>query len=43
VPAFGTTLVLVLCIASAALSYRYFERPFLKLKQRFTFVHSRPE
>jgi peptidoglycan/LPS O-acetylase OafA/YrhL len=36
-------LVLALTIASAALSYRYFERPFLKLKERFTLVPSRPE
>ncbi len=43
VPALGTTLVLVLSIASAGLSYRYFEKPFLKLKERFTFVRSRPE
>jgi len=29
-------------IAAAALSYRYFETPFLKWKDRFTFVLSRP-
>ena len=33
--ALGMTVVL------AALSYRYFEKPFLKLKSRFTFVESR--
>ncbi len=38
-----TALVMLLSIASAALSYRYFEKPFLKLKERFTFVQSRPE
>jgi peptidoglycan/LPS O-acetylase OafA/YrhL len=43
VPALGTSLVLMLSIASAGLSYRYFEKPFLKLKERFTFVRSRPE
>jgi peptidoglycan/LPS O-acetylase OafA/YrhL len=39
----GTLLVMVLSIAAAGLSYRYFEKPFLKLKERFTFVRSRPE
>jgi peptidoglycan/LPS O-acetylase OafA/YrhL len=34
---------MVLSIAAAGLSYRYFEKPFLKLKERFTFVRSRPE
>ncbi len=43
VPDLGAMLVLVLSIASAGLSYRYFEKPFLKLKARFTFVRSRPE
>jgi peptidoglycan/LPS O-acetylase OafA/YrhL len=42
-PLVGTMLVLALTIACAALSYRYFERPFLKLKDRFTLVPSRPE
>jgi peptidoglycan/LPS O-acetylase OafA/YrhL len=42
-PLVGTMLVLALTIAFAALSYRYFERPFLKLKERFTLVPSRPE
>ena len=36
-------LVLVITIVVASLSYRYFERPFLKLKERFTFVRSRTE
>jgi peptidoglycan/LPS O-acetylase OafA/YrhL len=42
-PAIGTVLVFALSIATAATSYRFFERPFLKLKERFTFVRSRPE
>jgi peptidoglycan/LPS O-acetylase OafA/YrhL len=37
----GTLLVLALSIGLAHLSYRYFERPFLRLKERFTFVASR--
>jgi peptidoglycan/LPS O-acetylase OafA/YrhL len=38
-----TDLIAVLsCIAAAHLSYRYFETPFLKLKQRFEVVKSRP-
>jgi peptidoglycan/LPS O-acetylase OafA/YrhL len=32
---------LPLTIAVSALSYRYFESPFLKLKERFTIVRSR--
>ncbi len=36
-------LALLLTIGTAALSYRYYEQPFLRLKQRFTFVLSRPE
>lgn len=43
VNAIGIVLVMLLSIAAAGLSYRYFERPFLKLKERFTFVRSRPE
>lgn len=39
----GSVLVLVASIALAHLSYRFFERPFLKLKERFTFVGSRAE
>lgn len=42
-PVIGTVLVLGLSIATAMLSYRFFERPFLRLKERFTFVRSRPE
>lgn len=33
---------LVLCIIAAHLSYQYFEKPFLKLKNRFEVVPSRP-
>jgi peptidoglycan/LPS O-acetylase OafA/YrhL len=35
-------LSLLLTFAMAALSYRYFESPFFRLKQRFTRVESRP-
>jgi peptidoglycan/LPS O-acetylase OafA/YrhL len=35
---FGLALTLVM----AALSYRFFESPFLRLKERFAFVRSRP-
>ncbi len=33
---------LALTVAMAALSYRFFESPFLRLKERFTYVKSRP-
>jgi len=36
------TVPLPLTIAIASLSYRYFETPFLRLKERFETVHSRP-
>jgi peptidoglycan/LPS O-acetylase OafA/YrhL len=36
------TLALLICIPLAHLSYQYFEKPFLKLKQRFEVVESRP-
>ena len=42
-PYFGTALVLLLTILAAVISYAFFEKPFLKLKNRFTFVRSRPE
>lgn len=32
----------IMCTGIAALSYRYFETPFLKLKRRFEFIKSRP-
>jgi peptidoglycan/LPS O-acetylase OafA/YrhL len=35
------TIALLLTIATAALSYKYFEKPFLRLKRRFEFVYSR--
>lgn len=35
-------VALYLCIVLAELSYRYIETPFLKLKQRYTLVPSRP-
>lgn len=35
-------LGLVLTILFASISYRYLERPFLRLKERFTHVRSRP-
>jgi peptidoglycan/LPS O-acetylase OafA/YrhL len=39
----GTILVFVFTVGMASLSYRYFERPFLKLKERFAIINSRPE
>ena len=38
-----TLVVLVLSIALASLSFHFFERPFLRLKKRFTFVAAREE
>ncbi|MGZ5148312.1 MAG: hypothetical protein ACXWCP_32660, partial [Burkholderiales bacterium] len=38
-----TVAVLALSIALASLSFHYFERPFLRLKKRFTFVAAREE
>jgi peptidoglycan/LPS O-acetylase OafA/YrhL len=35
-------LALLLCVIAAHLSYRYFEMPFLRLKERFEVVRSRP-
>ena len=35
-------LAAMLCIAVAHLSYKYFEMPFLRIKERFTVVQSRP-
>ena len=40
---FGAAVVLAISIGIAHLSYRYFERPFLRLKERFTFVVGRGE
>jgi peptidoglycan/LPS O-acetylase OafA/YrhL len=39
----GTLLVLLCSLLVAHLSFRYFERPFLNLKKRFTLVPSREE
>ncbi len=35
-------LALCFCVAAAHLSYQYFEKPFLKLKNRFEIIQSRP-
>jgi peptidoglycan/LPS O-acetylase OafA/YrhL len=35
------SLAMLLTIVMAAVSYRFFERPFLRLKERYTFVRSR--
>ncbi len=35
-------LAFVGCVCMAAVSYRFFETPFLRLKERFEFVRSRP-
>jgi peptidoglycan/LPS O-acetylase OafA/YrhL len=37
----GTALALSITILLAPLSYQFYERPFLRLKERFTFVPSR--
>lgn len=37
----GTAIALGITIAVAMASYRFLESPFLRLKSRFTFVHSR--
>lgn len=39
--ALGTVIALTTTIMIAMLSYRFFERPFLQLKKKFTFVPSR--
>ena len=39
----GTTIVLAATVLLAHLSYQYFERPFLRLKRRFTFVPARED
>jgi peptidoglycan/LPS O-acetylase OafA/YrhL len=39
----GVVLVLGCTVGTAALSFRFFERPFLRLKKRFTFVAAREE
>ncbi len=42
-PSIGTGLVLLLTVLIAHLSYKFVERPFLRIKERFAFVQSRPE
>jgi len=37
----GTAIVLAATVLVAHLSYRYFERPFLRLKERFTLIGTR--
>lgn len=39
----GTTLVLAATFLTAHLSFKYFERPFLRLKERFTFIRARED
>jgi peptidoglycan/LPS O-acetylase OafA/YrhL len=39
----GTTIVIAATILTAHLSYQFFERPFLHLKQRFTFIPARED
>ena len=39
--AIGAAIVLLVSIGVAHLSYEYFEKPFLRLKERFTFVTGR--
>ncbi len=38
-----TLVVLALTIAASSLSFHYFERPFLRLNKRFTFIAAREE
>jgi peptidoglycan/LPS O-acetylase OafA/YrhL len=38
----GIPLAFVLTVATAALSYHFFERPILKFKERFETIHTRP-
>ncbi len=40
--AISALLALLLTIAAAVISYSFLETPFLRLKRRFEFVHSRP-
>lgn len=40
--AFAGTLAFVATVATAALSYRYIERPILKIKRRFETIDTRP-
>lgn len=36
-----TMLALILTIVISSISYRFFERPFLKLKDKFAFIHTK--
>jgi peptidoglycan/LPS O-acetylase OafA/YrhL len=38
----GVVIAMVLTLGIASLSYRYFERPILRLKNRFETVKTRP-
>jgi peptidoglycan/LPS O-acetylase OafA/YrhL len=38
----GIVLSFGLTVAAAALSYRFFERPLLKYKERFEAIRTRP-
>jgi peptidoglycan/LPS O-acetylase OafA/YrhL len=38
----GFVIVFVATVGFAALSYQFLEKPFLKLKTRFEFIHGRP-
>lgn len=38
----GVLIALSLTVATAALSYHFFERPILKFKERFETIHTRP-
>jgi peptidoglycan/LPS O-acetylase OafA/YrhL len=37
----GFLIALIAAITISMLSYRFFEKPFLRLKRRFTFIPSR--
>jgi peptidoglycan/LPS O-acetylase OafA/YrhL len=41
-PATGLLLSLVVTVGIAMVSYQFLEKPFLRLKERFTFITSRP-
>ena len=38
-----TALAAFITLIFADISYRYFEKPFLRMKRKFTYVESRPE
>lgn len=39
---FRAGIALIITIVLAVISYNFLEKPFLKLKKKFTFVESRP-